>query len=101
MDYSTRFVIHGQHPALAGHFPGRPIVPGVVLLDHAAAAMLNRRPESRLAGFTAVKFASTVLPDDEVEMAWTERPGGEMSFVLSVAGRTVLKGAARLRPAAQ
>ncbi|MBS1142561.1 MAG: hypothetical protein H6R13_4014, partial [Proteobacteria bacterium] len=24
-----------DHPALTGHFPGRPIMPGVVLLDQA------------------------------------------------------------------
>lgn len=28
-----RGVISADHPALPGHFPGQPIVPGVVLLD--------------------------------------------------------------------
>ena len=27
------FRVEADHPALEGHFPGRPIVPGVVLLD--------------------------------------------------------------------
>jgi 3-hydroxymyristoyl/3-hydroxydecanoyl-(acyl carrier protein) dehydratase len=29
-------VFTSDHPALAGHFPGDPIVPGSILLDHAA-----------------------------------------------------------------
>jgi 3-hydroxymyristoyl/3-hydroxydecanoyl-(acyl carrier protein) dehydratase len=96
MRLTARFAIPRQHRSLAGHFPGRPIVPGVVLLDHAAAAILSRCPGTRLAGFTVVKFAAAVLPDDEVDVAWTARAGGEISFVLSVAGRTVINGAARL-----
>ena len=27
------FTIPADHPALPGHFPGQPIVPGVVVLD--------------------------------------------------------------------
>jgi 3-hydroxymyristoyl/3-hydroxydecanoyl-(acyl carrier protein) dehydratase len=33
------FTIPAEHPALPGHFPGRPVVPGALLLDH----VLGRR----------------------------------------------------------
>lgn len=33
------FVIDADHPALPGHFPGRPVVPGVVVLDRVLAAI--------------------------------------------------------------
>jgi 3-hydroxymyristoyl/3-hydroxydecanoyl-(acyl carrier protein) dehydratase len=55
--------IASDHPALPGHFPGRPIVPGVLLLDqltrHVAAAL--DRP---VIGLLQVKFSASLLPDE-------------------------------------
>lgn len=42
------FVVPHDHPCLPGHFPGRPVVPGVVVLDHVLqaveACMVRARP---------------------------------------------------------
>lgn len=59
--------VDANHPALPGHFPGRPVVPGVVLLDRVREALTivleadNAAP--RIAGLPAVKFLSPVLPE--------------------------------------
>ena len=39
MQHETPLAISADHPAFAGHFPGTPIVPGVVLLDAALFAI--------------------------------------------------------------
>ena len=36
------FETPADHPRLPGHFPGQPIVPGVVVLDHVLAAIESR-----------------------------------------------------------
>ncbi len=56
------FRIPATHPSLAGHFPGNPVVPGVVLLDEVAAA-LRRHHGRRIAGFSQVKFVAPLLPE--------------------------------------
>ncbi len=57
--------IPAQHPALTGHFPGNPIVPGVVILDAvicAAEAWLGAR--FHVAGLSQAKFLAPLKPDE-------------------------------------
>jgi len=38
-------VIRADHPSLPGHFPGAPLVPGVVILDEVLEALIRSLPE--------------------------------------------------------
>ena len=91
-----RFSVPSYHPCLAGHFPGRPIVPGVVILDEAVALILGDRPTNRLAGLDDVKLLAPVLPGDEVTVTCGESPPGRLVVTCAVAGHTVLRGRLRL-----
>ncbi len=92
MPAASSFVVAADHPSLAGHFPGRPIVPGVVLLEEAMA--LAPRTEGGPFRLRSAKFVRSVLPGEEVHVIWSKAPGGRAAFVGSVAGREVLRGQA-------
>jgi 3-hydroxymyristoyl/3-hydroxydecanoyl-(acyl carrier protein) dehydratase len=55
--------IDATHPALAGHFPGNPVVPAVVVLERVAAALRAWRGE-RVEKLEA-KFVQPLLPDED------------------------------------
>lgn len=98
------FVIDAGHPAMAGHFPGNPIVPGVVLLDHALLALgsaLGRPLVPTQAG--TIKFLSPVRPGERVEIEHDAEPATDGSerlrITLRSAGREVASGTLQLRAA--
>jgi 3-hydroxymyristoyl/3-hydroxydecanoyl-(acyl carrier protein) dehydratase len=66
-DITSEIVVPANHPALAGHFPGQPVVPAVVLLD-AVLAQIRTRADLVLRSIPAVKFLEPVLPDERVEL---------------------------------
>jgi 3-hydroxyacyl-[acyl-carrier-protein] dehydratase len=96
MQTHSRFVIPHDHPSLAGHFPGRPIVPGVVVLDFAMAALLRDRPGDLLASLDDVKFVAPVFPGAEICVSCNESLADRLTFTCAVDGRTVLRARARL-----
>jgi len=59
--------IPATHASLPGHFPGNPVVPGVVLLDRVAATLHAWRGDA-VCGFPQVKFLAPLLPDQTAEL---------------------------------
>ena len=54
--------IDRSHPALPGHFPGRPIVPGVVILERVIEAARPLIGEGVISGVRRVKFLHLLEP---------------------------------------
>jgi 3-hydroxyacyl-[acyl-carrier-protein] dehydratase len=63
--HSADLCIPAEHPALPGHFPGNPVVPGVVLLDavmDAAESFLGSHVGLR--GVPHAKFPASLRPGE-------------------------------------
>ncbi len=75
-----RFTIAADHPSLPGHFPGRPLVPGVLLLDRVLEAIEAQDPALGALGplrLPQVKFLQPLLPGQvaRVELEPAGAPG--------------------------
>ncbi len=55
-------MVPADHACLAGHFPGRPIVPAVVLLELAVEAIHERFPSLQVSAVGSAKFLRPVFP---------------------------------------
>ncbi|MCR4300945.1 MAG: hypothetical protein NUV51_04985 [Sulfuricaulis sp.] len=62
--------IHASHPSLSGHFPGNPLVPGVVILSR-VIDIIERLYEGKIEvkGMPAVKFLAPVRAEKEVVLS--------------------------------
>jgi 3-hydroxyacyl-[acyl-carrier-protein] dehydratase len=85
--------IPAQHPAYRGHFPGRPILPGVVLLD-ATLEALERAGRGSTRGWeiNSAKFQSAVQPGEELTLEHEVLPNGSVRFAIHAADRAVASG---------
>ncbi|MES2886803.1 MAG: 3-hydroxyacyl-ACP dehydratase [Pseudomonadota bacterium] len=75
---TATFVVDPFHPAFAGHFPGRPILPGVALLAEVMEHWLVQSPQALQAQWTfdAVKFLAPVGPGARLTMTVRARVRG-------------------------
>lgn len=97
---AATFTIPADHPALPGHFPGHPIVPGVVLLDHAITAIgaaLNRPLHAWRLG--SAKFPSPAAPGEPLDLAFDAAASGAIRFTVRAGRRDVATGVLSAPPA--
>lgn len=90
--HRSTFTIATDHPALPGHFPGTPVVPGVVVLDHvlrSGEAWLGRPLGAR--ALKQVKFHSPLLPDERAEVS-LDLDGDTLSFRVTRGEHAIAQG---------
>jgi 3-hydroxyacyl-[acyl-carrier-protein] dehydratase len=94
-----------NEPHFQGHFPGRPIMPGVLIVEAMAqvgGVVLTQMPDMddglfTFAGIDNVRFRRPVVPGDRlvmtVELLWTKRRRfGKMQGRAEVDGQLVSEG---------
>jgi 3-hydroxymyristoyl/3-hydroxydecanoyl-(acyl carrier protein) dehydratase len=93
--------IGDDHPALAGHFPDYPVVPGVVLLNEVLDTLRRGSAASLVVtGLPRVKFSSPLRPGEVVTIRVAEEGAGRATFSCQVDARLVASGAIEFTPGA-
>lgn len=99
MIHEQEVVIPEDHPSLAGHFPGHPVVPGVVILDELRRAVQSWKEDAQIAGLTQVKFSAPLFPGEVLHLRFEDRKG-TVHFRASREDRLIARGAFVLRESA-
>ena len=97
MTATTRWIVPEDHPAFAGHFPGRPILPGVVLLDVVLQSITNSRGVNLdPCEIGLVKFLSPAQPGEALEIRHEDLASGAIRFEVIAGLRKVASGSITL-----
>lgn len=88
------FMIAADHPCLPGHFPGRPLVPGVVLLDEVFALVATDPGMTGrvVGGLANAKFLNPVGPGQRVLVRTDLTAPNRLGFTCRVGEAQVLTG---------
>lgn len=93
MSNVTPWTVPLDHPAFAGHFPGTPILPGVVLLDMALQIIAESSGIALdLCEISSVKFLSPASPGDELLIQHSVSASGAIRFEILAGMRKIASG---------
>ncbi len=92
---TSRFMIGDSHPSLAGHFPGRPLVAGVIVLEEVQNAISSFWPGLVFSSLPQVKFVSPLLPGEWAEIELVRIEASQFDFRVTRDGALIASGKGR------
>ncbi|MDQ3039510.1 MAG: hypothetical protein M3Q51_06365 [Pseudomonadota bacterium] len=75
-----QFIVPHDHAALPGHFPGNPVVPGVLLLDHVLSLLEAMQGPLHGVRLPQVKFLQPLLPGQDARVELSARGSSSWRF---------------------
>ena len=98
MSVERTLTITKDHPALAGHFPGYPIVPGVLVLEEVIETLKARYGDGLVVtGLPAVKLSSPLKPEEPLMITIEPEDTDTAAFICRVGSRLIASGSIRYR----
>ncbi len=98
MGTEWRVTISEGHPSLAGHFPGHPVVPGVVMLGEIMNFIRQATGRNiECVGMPSVKFLSPLKPGEPLTVRLDQQADDTMAFTCVTGSRLITSGCMRYR----
>jgi 3-hydroxymyristoyl/3-hydroxydecanoyl-(acyl carrier protein) dehydratase len=90
--------LNEDHPSLAGHFPGHPVIPGVLLLGEVMKVIRQTTRRSiEFVGMPSAKFLSPLNPGETLTIRLDQEREGTTEFKCTTGSRVIASGCLRYR----
>lgn len=92
MNIERDIQVSKDHASLAGHFPGCPVVPGVVLIDEVTAIVQSACQTLVLKNIRHIKFLKPLLPGMVCHISIEMKDNNNVVFMCRSEEQVIAKG---------
>lgn len=89
-------LIDCDHPSLAGHFPGQPVIAGALILQRVELALTTAHPDKRLSGLDKARFRAPLMPGQRFDIVFGGAEEGRVRVEVHQDETTVFTAILRL-----
>ncbi len=94
MTFEAFRTIPADHPSLPGHFPGEPLVAGVLILDEVLSVLREWQKDCELTVIRTVKFLQPLRPEQQFKVCLSTSNGDTtaINFCCRIEDREIVEG---------